>query len=147
MTLFPFLVLLIGCCGYALWQGGSPERVGAGLQLGAFVIDDAIHRFIDGIGYTSMALGSFVVDMVLLASLMVLAWRSTRFWPLWLAGWQAAAIMGHLSKLVDPGMLPTGYAVQAQIWAYPMLLATAVGTLRHRRRVLAGDPDPAWKAS
>lgn len=145
MTLFPFLVLLVGCCGYALWRGGAPERIGAGLQLAAFVVDELVHRFVDGIGYSSMAFGSFVIDLMLLVALTVLAWRSTRFWPLWLAGWQAAAIMGHLSKLLDPGMLPAGYAIQAQIWAYPMLIAMACGTWRHQARGRAGDPDPAWK--
>ncbi len=145
MTLLPFIVLLLGCCGYALVRGGPPERVGAALQLGAFVIDDAVHRLIDGLGYSSMAVGSTIVDLALLIALTLLAWRSTRFWPLWIAGWQAAAIAAHMSKLVDPGMIPAGYAIQAQIWAYPMLIATAVGTWRHRRRVAAGDPDPAWK--
>lgn len=145
MTLLPFLVLLLGCCGYALLRGGAPERIAAGLQLGAFAIDDAVHRFVDGLGYASLAVGSTVVDVALLVALTLLAWRSTRFWPVWIAGWQAAAIVAHMAKLVDPAMLPAGYAIQAQIWAYPMLIATAAGAWRHRRRLSAGDPDPAWK--
>lgn len=145
MTFVFFLALLFGCCGYALVRGGAPERVGGGLLLGAYAIDEAVHRLVDGLGYRTTATGSLALDVALLVALVVLACRSTRFWPLWLAAWQAAAIMGHLSKAVDPGMLPSGYAVQAQLWAYPMVAALGVATWRHRRRIAGGALDPAWK--
>lgn len=147
MRLILFLALLVGASAYALARGGAPERWAAGLQLVAFAIDDLIHRYVDGWGYQSVAVGSLLLDLTLLVALIVLAWRSTRFWPLWLAGWQAAALMGHGAKMLDPGMVPLGYAFQAQIWAYPMLIAMAVGTWRHRRRIAAGEPDPAWKTA
>lgn len=145
MSLILFLVLLVCCCGYSLIRGGAPERIGAGLQVGAFALNLPVHFLLDASGYRSAIVGTAAIDVLLLVALIVLAWRSTRFWPLWVAGWQLAAIVAHLAKGLDPGMLPAGYAIQAQIWAYPMLLATAAGTFRHRRRVAAGDPDPAWK--
>lgn len=146
MSLPLFLALLLGCCGYAWWRGGAPERWAAGLQLGAFAVDFTLNRLVDGSTYASMQVGSAVLDTTLLTALVLLAWRSTRFWPLWLAGWQLAAVMAHLAKGLDPGMVPTGYALQSAIWAYPMLVATAIGTWRHRRRVAAGRPDEPWKA-
>lgn len=145
MNLLLFVALLSSCCGYALWRGGAPERIGAGLQIAAFATGFPVRLLVDQQGYARLAAGMMAVDWMLFAALVVLAWRSTRFWPLWIAAWQAAALTGHLAKFIDPGMLPTGYAVQAQAWAYPMLLATAAGAWRHRRRVLAGRADPAWK--
>lgn len=145
MMLPAFLMLLVVCCGYALWRGGAPERVGAGLLLGAYVIDSAVHRLVDGLGYATPAMGSVLLDTMLLVALVVLAWRADRFWPLWLGGWQACAVVGHLARMLNPGMVSTGYAIQAQIWAYPMVAAIGVATWRHRGRVTRGDPDPGWK--
>lgn len=136
---------MIACCGYALVCGGAPERIAAGLQITAFALTLALHRLIDTAGFGTTAFGTAMVDVALLVALIILAWRSTRFWPLWIAGWQLAAIIGHLAKLLDPSMLPLGYAIQATFWGYPMLVVTAVGAWRHHRRVTGGDPDPSWK--
>lgn len=145
MSIAIFLVLMALCCGYALLRGGAPERVAAGLQIGAFAITILVHRLFEGSAFRVASIGTATIDAALLAALTVLAWRSTRFWPLWVAGWQLAAIVAHLAKLLDPAMLPAGYAIQAQIWAYPMLVATAAGAWRHRARLAAGDADPPWK--
>lgn len=145
MSLVFFLVLLLACCGYALLRGGAPERIAGGLLIGAFAVDELVHRLIDGRLYATVELGSMFVDLALLVALVVLAHRSTRYWPLWVAGWQLAAVIAHIAKLLDPTMQATGYAVQAQVWGYPMVLALGAGAMRHRLRRRAGDPDPAWK--
>lgn len=146
MSLLLFLAVLFGCCGYALWRGGGPERWAAGLQLGAFAIDEVVHRLIDGSSYATVEVGSFTLDVALLVALIVLAHRSTRYWPLWLGGWQIAAIVSHITKTIDPGMAAAGYAFQAAVWAYPMLITTAWGAVRHHRRVKAGIRRPAWRS-
>lgn len=145
MSLLVFLTLLLLCCGYALWRGGAPERVAAGAQILAFAINLPLHYALEGSEYGRTISATALIDLLLLLGLVVLAWRSTRYWPLWIAGWQLAALIAHLAKTLDPTMQATGYAIQAQIWAYPMLVATAVGAIRHQRRRRAGDPDPAWK--
>ncbi|WP_394662278.1 hypothetical protein [uncultured Sphingomonas sp.] len=145
MSLFLFLTVLFATGAYALARGGPPERASALLQLSAFAADELVHRLVDGSAYRALALGSMLVDLVLLLALVGLASRSTRHWPLWVAGWQLAAIVAHLAKLLDPTMQATGYAIQLQIWAYPMLLATAAGTWRYRTRRAAGLIEPDWK--
>lgn len=145
MSLFLFLSVLIATAVYALARGGAPERASALLQLGAFAADELVHRLVDGRAYTVLAAGSALVDVALLLALVVLASKCTRHWPLWVAGWQLAAIVAHLAKLLDPSMQATGYAIQLQIWAYPMLVATAVGTWRYRSRRSAGLVEPDWK--
>lgn len=146
MNLFLFPMLLMGCCGYALVRGGEPERAAGALLITAFALGLPVHQLVDASGYRSTLFGTGSIDLALLVALTVLAWRSNRFWPIWIAGWQLAAVMAHVAKTLDPTMLSTGYAVQAQLWCYPMVLAVAAGTWRHRSRVAAGDPDPAWKA-
>ncbi|MBB4153120.1 hypothetical protein GGQ80_001008 [Sphingomonas jinjuensis] len=141
---FPlFLVLLASCCGYALLRGGAPERWSAALQLAAFAAGMPLH--LAKADYRSIEFAGALIDGALFLALFVLAWRSTRFWPLYVAAWQLTTILVHLGKGLDPGMYPAGYAIQAQFWAYPMLLATAVGAWRHQRRLQTGVVDPAWK--
>lgn len=133
------------CCGYALARGGPPERIAATLQIAAFALYLTVHFLFETRTFKTMNLGTTLLDIILLFALVVLAWRSTRFWPLWVAGWQLASVVAHFAKLLDPAMLPAGYAIQTQFWAYPMLIATAAGAWRHRARQRAGDPDPPWK--
>lgn len=146
MSLLVFLLVMLLCCTYAFWRGAAPERVSAGAQVAAFAIGLPLHLAIEQTQYRHAVSATALVDLVLLLGLMWLAWRSTRFWPLWVAGWQFAAVIAHVAKLIDPTMQSTGYAIQAQIWAYPMLLATATGAWRHHSRVKAGIADPSWKA-
>lgn len=146
MSALLFLVLLLGCCGYALVRGDGPERVAAGLQVGAFALGLTLHRLIESNSYATTLPATMVIDLVLLAALIALTRFSTRFYPFWLGTWQGAAVVAHLAKLLDPGMLPTGYGFQTGFWAYPMLIATAAGTWRHRKRVASGDPDPGWRS-
>jgi len=147
VSLIVFIALLFACCGYALWRGGAPERVAAGLQVAAYAATLALNRLVDGSEYLRVAAGTAALDLLLLVALVLLAWRSTRFWPLWIAGWQAAAIIAHSAKMADPGMLPTGYAFLEQVWAYLMLPTTATGAWRHRCRLVTGDPDAGWKSA
>lgn len=142
-----FAGLLLLCCGYALLRGGAPEQVGALLLVLAFVLTIPVHRLLDTIGYRFAGAGTAVIDAALLAALIVLAWRSTRFWPLWMAGWQLATVITHAAKAVDPAMLAAGYAVEGQAWSYLIVLAIAGGTWRHQRRASAGVEDGGWKFS
>ncbi|MBI0475389.1 hypothetical protein D9601_08500 [Sphingomonas sp. MA1305] len=145
MSLIVFLAVMFLCCAYALWRGGAPERISAGAQIAAFALGLPLHLAIERSEYREAVSATALVDVALLLGLIVLAWRSTRFWPLWVAAWQFAAVIAHMAKLIDPTMQSTGYAIQAQIWAYPMLLATAIGAWRHQRRLQEGSPDPSWK--
>ncbi|APX64584.1 hypothetical protein AV944_00530 [Sphingomonas sp. LK11] len=147
MSLFLFLGLLGVSCLYALARGGPPERIAAGLYLGAFAVDELVHRMIDGSSYASVELGSLALDTVLFLALTVLAWRSTRHWTQWVAAWQLAAVVAHLAKLIDPTMEATGYAFQAQVWAYPIVATTAIGAWRYRERWNAGIREPDWKSA
>jgi hypothetical protein len=47
-------------------------------------------------------------------------------------------------KLYDVHMIRVTYAVMMAIWSYPMVLALALGTWRHRCRLKADGHDRAW---
>ncbi len=145
MSLILFLAVLGLSCAYALARGGAPERIAAGLYLGAFAVDELVHRTVDGSSYATVEVGSLLLDLALLLGLILLAWRSTRHWTQWVAGWQLAAVVAHLAKLLVPSMEATGYAFQAQLWAYPIVTTTAIGAWRFRERWNAGIREADWK--
>jgi hypothetical protein len=139
-----FDILLLGTCGYALLKGGLPERLGAlialcGTLFTILVASTYLMRF------RHVETGVFLVDLLVFAAFTCLADRSTRFWPVWIAGLQGATIIEHLVRLVAPGILPRAYMDAVALWSYPILALLLIGTVRHRRRLQLSGADPSWK--
>lgn len=139
-----FWAILLLTCGYALWRGRRDERLVAGVCLAAslatrFAISPLSMR------YKSIEPGLLLIDLVVLAAFVAVALRSTRFWPLWVAGLQLTMSTSHVLKAVDFDLLPRAYAAAAIFWSYPILLILAVGTWRGHRRLRSEKPrlDPA----
>lgn len=144
-TFHLFVAVLALCCGYAFLRGGACEVVAASLQLGAYLVGFLMPRLDGPGGGARVATGFYMLDAALLVGLAILAIRSTRFWPLWIAGFQTAAVIAHTAKMLDPSMLSFGYALQVRGWGYPMLAVTALGTWRHGLRLRLDGADPSWK--
>jgi hypothetical protein len=140
-TLFRILLVLVAL--YAVLRGRRDERhVGIILVLGVLATELALppvrQRF------AAIETNAMIVDVVVFAGFLWVALRSDRFWPLWIAGLQLTAILGHLMKAVDAALFARAYGAALVFWAYPMLLILAVGTWRSRRRARPKrDPAPA----
>ncbi len=130
-----FWMLLLLICGYALLRGRGDERIAAGVcLLASLATRFAISPL--SVRYSGVETGLLVVDGLVLAMFIVLALRSERFWPLWVAGLQLTSSMAHLMKLVEIDLVPRVYGAAAVFWSYPILIILAVGTWRgHRRRM------------
>src|SRR5262245_14901756 len=125
--------LLLAVCVYAFFRGGSDERIVAATCLAGtaatlLAISPLNHR------YTSVEEGLMLVDLGVLAGFVIVALRSERFWPLWVAGLQLTASIGHVLKGVEQDLLPRAYGAALQFWSYPILLILAVGTYRQHQR-------------
>lgn len=118
---------------YALARGGQSERAGAAILFIGSVLTDV--AFVPGIlHFISVERGVLAVDVAVLAGFVILALRSDRYWPLWLAALQLIGTLAHFAKLADSTMMPVGYAFLLAVWAYPMLALIGFGTWsRHRR--------------
>ena len=132
-----YWTLLFVICGYALWKGKSDERVVATTALLATL---GTRLFISPLSarYTSVEVGVLLVDIAALTGFVVVALRSERFWPLWIAALQLTSSMAHLLKAVEWDLLPKAYGAAAVFWSYPILLILAVGTWR-------GQHPPAYR--
>ena len=125
------IVVLI--CAYAWLRGRSEERIAATICLLATV---ATHFLISPLHerYTGVETGLLLIDMAVLAAFVAIALVSSRFWPLWAAGFQLTVSMSHMMKAVDFALLPKVYAAAAIFWSYPILLVILVGTWRTSRK-------------
>ena len=126
--------LLLAVCIYAWLRGGSDERIVAATCLAGTVATllaiSPLHQ-----RYAGVEEGLMLVDLGVLAGFIVVALRSERFWPLWIAGLQLTTSIGHLLKGVDQDLLPRAYGAALQFWSYPILVILAVGTYRRSQRV------------
>lgn len=129
-----FLTLLLLSCGYALWQGNRDART---VAITCVIATLATHFALTPLRerYSSVEGGVMVVDTMTLLVFVLVALRSDRFWPLWVAGLQLTTAIGHLLKGVHIDLLPQAYGAALRFWSYPILLILIVGTFRNQRRV------------
>ncbi len=72
---------------------------------------------------------------------LILAFKSSRWWPLWAAAFQLLAVAMLIINALDPAVRPYAYYVGELIWDYLGLMALLVGTILECRRDF-GDPRP-----
>src|SRR4051794_21150657 len=95
-----YWLLLVLICGFAFQRGRRYERIAAGICLGGSIVTLLAHLVI-GVDYVGVARTDMLVDFAVLAGFVVIALRSDRFWPLWIAGFQLTSSTAHLLKAVD----------------------------------------------
>lgn len=134
-TIYLYWPLLLATFAYALVRGSAEERFVAAVCVFAslatkLVVSPLADR------YSQVENGVFLVDIAVLGAFTVVALRSQRFWPLWIAGLQLTSSMSHFLKAANLDMMPQAYAAAERFWSYPVLLIIIVGTWRARRRTL-----------
>lgn len=125
---FPVLVIG-GVCLFALWKGGPEERITAA----AFVLAAVVAPFIKDHRWGGTQWSLFAVDAAYLGLLLVVAFRTTRYWPLCAAGFQLLAVLTHAASLIDRQLRPWAYVTAGVIWTYLGLAAILVGTVNRWR--------------
>ena len=100
-----FRALLLLSCGYAMWRGRSDERIVAAVCILATLASRLAFSPIS-IRYSGVEGGLLAIDIAVLACFVFVALRSSRFWPLWVAGLQLTSSMAHLMKAIDERLMP-----------------------------------------
>lgn len=136
-------VLIWAIFVYALRRGGWEERLGitgviANAYLTLLVASPKATLF------SQLETPILLVDLGLLALLITISLRSTKFWPLWLTAMHALTTLGHLSPFV-PDMQPLGYWRAEASWSWPILFVLVLGIRRHdlEHRLAWPSPPPA----
>ena len=126
-------LLLVAVAAYAFLHGKADERLAAAICVVAtlatrLVLSPLASR------YSGVETGVLIVDLLTLAGFTLIALRTDRFWPLWVAGLQLTTLVAHLLKAVQLELLPYAYATAARFWVYPIFLIIVVGTWRSHHR-------------
>lgn len=135
-TKYVFWTLLLVSCGYALWRGRKYEQLSAVVfivaSVGSVLARSPAHERYIGLEHSDL-----VIDTFVLVAMIVIALRSDRFWPLWVAGLQLTIGMSHLFKAIQPDLMPLAYAAAERFWSYPTLVILFIGAWRQHRRTLS----------
>ncbi|MFL6735201.1 MAG: hypothetical protein ACJ8EY_10985 [Sphingomicrobium sp.] len=135
-----YWILLLTVSAYAFARGRYDERWAAlvciAATVGTVLVNSPLRQ-----RFSSVEVGVFAVDFLALAAFTLIALRTDRFWPLWVAGLQLTTTFAHLLKAVDVSLIPQVYAAAARLWVYPIFLIIVIGTWRSdRRRTQSGEP-------
>lgn len=144
IRLYLFLAAISLCAWYAYKAGSKPERAAISAQILALLLT-SFTAFVFRSDKFAFFWGWVVTDALLMVALLAIALKANRLWTMVLAGLHLASIFVHLSKLVYPSLPPFAYALLLQVWAWPMLITTAIGTWNHQKRRQSGAAQPDWK--
>lgn len=114
-----YYLVLVATLTAALWRGGSIERWGAAIAAAGSVTSTVAGLNQNWRGLLGELL---LIDLLVLIGFWWLSFRSDRFWPYWVTGWQLVAVLVHLQRALFADILPTPYALMTMYLAYPMLL-------------------------
>ncbi len=127
---YVYYIFLFACCGFAIFRGARSEYFGAAIMIIGSLSSLAVGKVL-GTLWTGMEAEIFVIDIFVLAAFVCLALISDRFWPIWATAFQLLAVFIHTAVMVVPEISPWAFATGAVFWAYPMLLALAIGSCEH----------------
>jgi hypothetical protein len=126
-------------CIFAFARGGWPERV----TTFVLIIADGL-SFIKwhGAHQKRMEPMLFFIDLCVAAFFVLLALKSSRWWPLWAAAFNIMAFIMLVVSASDPTIRPYAYYVGEITWDYFVLAALFWGTMFEGRRDIRGPSPP-----
>ncbi len=124
-----FWLLLVGLIVLAYWRGRTDERLAAGVCLMGALLTVLVGNNLH-IKSSYFDVAAFLVDMAVFLAFLMIALRSTRFWPMWVAGLQLTTTSVHLLMIVSPNLPGQIFGAALAIWSYPILLLIAIGAWR-----------------
>lgn len=137
------ITVLAGVVAAALVKGGADERiVAAGLA-----VDVVVTVALRDTTWPHVQWAGFGADVLLFILLLVIALRSSKFWPLFAAAFGFLDAITHVGKLVDLHVNQWAYLTAIVIWSYALFIALGIGTWNHWRAqrylTTAGSRTPA----
>lgn len=129
LRVYIFYLLLAALVALTWWRGRSDERLAAAVCVGGTALTVLVGNKLDIHG-SDFDLAAFVVDGAIFIAFLVIALRSERFWPLWVAGLQLTTVSVHLLMILSPDLPGLIFGTALAFWSYPILLLIAIGAWR-----------------
>lgn len=127
-----YYTILFAVCAYAFLRGRMDERLAAATCIAATLGTNIVYS--PAGSFSQVEVGVLIVDALALLGFTLIALRTDRFWPLWVAGLQLTTLVAHMLKAIQLDLVPHAYAAAARFWVYPIFLIIVVGTWRSHRR-------------
>jgi hypothetical protein len=124
-----FYLLLAGLVALTWWRGRSDDRLAAAVCVGGTALTVLVGNKLDIHG-SDFDFGAFLGDGIIFIAFLVIALRSARFWPMWVAGLQLTTVSVHLLMILSPDLPGLIFGTALAFWSYPILLLIAIGAWR-----------------
>ena len=112
---------------FAFLKGDEPERVGGGIyalgSLAALLVQNDSQLY-------GPQWGLMVVEAVVLAAYVAVAWKSRRSWPIWAGALQAVVVVSHILPTMDVRPPIAAFYAVVNLASYGILLILALGVLQ-----------------
>jgi hypothetical protein len=128
-----YWTILLAVSAYAFARGRLDERLAAAICIVATFVTWLFNSPLE-VRFSGVEVGVFAADLFALVGFTLVALRSDRFWPLWVAGLQLTTTLSHMLKAIQFDLMPQAYAAAARFWVYPIFLIIVIGTWRSHQR-------------
>jgi hypothetical protein len=118
---------------FAAVRGGRPERQGVVINLAGFGATIAFRLLAPAVSWAPGAAYILAIDICVAGSFFWLGATTTRFWPVWAAGFALADLFMSACGALLPRVSLFAYHTGLGIYAYLALGALALGTFRLAR--------------
>jgi uncharacterized membrane protein (UPF0136 family) len=126
-------LLLAVTCLAAWLRGEGAEKAAASVMLLGTVLTFAMADKVDLL-FASVGLQLVLVDAAALAAFVLISLRSRKFWPLWASALQLLTVFASFAPLFHARMRGLAYALNEQIWAWPILVVIFAASLLVKRK-------------
>ena len=103
-----FWVMTLSACGYAAflggWEGKWTTALIVSATFGTFISEAVIN-----LNWRQTNSLVFAVDLAMLVGMYVIAVKSRRWWPLWVAAFQLNSVAAHLATVLSPAFSAAVY--------------------------------------
>ncbi len=112
-----FWLMTLSACSYAAilggWEGKWTTALILSATAGTFVSETVVR-----LAWHSTNSLVFLVDVALFVGMYLVAVKSRRWWPLWVAAFQLNSIAAHLATVLSPTFSAAVYNGFEGIWAF-----------------------------
>lgn len=129
MRVIIFYLLLAGLVALTWWRGRTDERLAAAICVGGTALTVLVGNKLDIHG-SAFDVAAFLVDGLIFIAFLVIALRSERFWPMWVAGLQLTTASVHLLIILSPDLPGMIFGTALAFWSYPIVLLIGIGAWR-----------------
>ena len=131
-----YIAMLSAVTWLAFRRGGQDERMAMTAFLAMALASD-VASYLGSRWRAGLEWGVLSCDVGLTIALLLLVHRSRRFWPLWAAASALVGALTHGVRWISPSLSREVYASIQPFWAFPILIAIAVGSWRREQQTLS----------